>query len=501
MAEREKEGMHRVGSDEAIIMWPDLYKVDREEKRRQQREAVDRVFSDYLMMGLSLILLPIILIPLFWTVPPGIQESFDVIDYAIVILFILEYVLKLAVAEDRKAFVLNPWHLLDLFIIAAALAGPIANAITGSSYSKTSIAVVLRLLRIPAAISLGGRSVKRRGEAAAERKREAEAEKDPLARYVDLENEKPLQWEIASFPPNVEGGGKWTHISNVSPQHLSDLGSMAGIPKVLLDGKTRDIAYPRAELLSGVPSVFMRVPEVFHDQNQLRYWFVEWRGILFLDTKDNLISISRHEIPSVLEIPSDAQSEGMRLDPAAVVLQLAQKSVRMVEEIISAAEMEQVRIEAIPVSRQPRIVLSVTYNIKKEVGQARTWLRHMRVMLNTLIEKEVQLRGWEKDDSDLAKALLERVDYLDEAANGVIEAFSDAIDFYLNNTSFQMNKVMKVIAVLTALAIIPTVVGGLLGMNLIDNPWPVTLGAMITIVVAAMAFTAWVYFRLGWLKS
>jgi Mg2+ and Co2+ transporter CorA len=245
----------------------------------------------------------------------------------------------------------------------------------------------------------------------------------------------------------------------------------------------------------------MRVPEVFHDQNQLRYWFVEWRGILFLDTKDNLISISRHEIPSVLEIPSDAQSEGMRLDPAAVVLQLAQKSVRMVEEIISAAEMEQVRIEAIPVSRQPRIVLSVTYNIKKEVGQARTWLRHMRVMLNTLIEKEVQLRGWEKDDSDLAKALLERVDYLDEAANGVIEAFSDAIDFYLNNTSFQMNKVMKVIAVLTALAIIPTVVGGLLGMNLIDNPWPVTLGAMITIVVAAMAFTAWVYFRLGWLKS
>jgi Mg2+ and Co2+ transporter CorA len=501
MAEREKDGMHRVGSDEAIIMWPDLYKVDREERRRQLRESVDRVFSDYLMMGLSLILLPIILIPFFWAIPEGLQESFDVIDYAIVIIFILEYVLKLAVADARKAFVLNPWHLLDLFIIAVALAGPIVNALTGSSYNKTSIAVVLRLLRIPAAISLGGRSVKRREEAVAERKREEEKEKDPLARYVDLENAKQLEWEVASFPPNVEGGGKWTHVSNVSPQHLSDLGSLAGIPKVLLDGKTRDIAYPRAEMLSGVPSVFMRVPEVYHDASQLRYWFVEWRGILFLDTKDNLISISRHEIPSVLEIPADARAEDMRLDPAAIVLQLAQKSVRMVEEIISAAELEQVRIEAIPVSRQPRIVLSVTYNIKKEVGQARTWLRHMRVMMNTLIEGEVPLRGWEKEDADLAKALLERVDYLDEAANGVIEAFSDAIDFYLNNTSFQMNKVMKVIAVLTALAIIPTVVGGLLGMNLIGNPWPVTLGAMITIVIAAMAFTAWVYIRLGWLKS
>lgn len=501
MSSKEKDGLHRVRSDEAIILWPDLYKVDRDERRRQQAESVDRIFSDYLMICLSLILLPIILVPFFFDIPASLQESFDVIDYGIVFIFIFEYVLKLAVATDRKAFVKSPWHLLDLFIIAASLAGPLANAITGSSYNKTSIAVVLRLIRIPAAISLGGRSVKRREEAEAERKREAEKEKDPLARFVDLETDKTAEWEVAEFPPSVEGGGRWTHVSNISPKHLVDLGSMSGVPKVLLDGKTRDIAYPRAENLSGVPSVFMRVPEVFHDEQQVRFWFVEWKGILFLDTKTHLLSISRHEIPSVLEVPADAQKEGMHLDPAGVVLYLAQKSVHMVEEIISAAEMEQMRIEAIPVGRQPRIVLSVTYNIKKEVGQARTWLRHMRVMLNTLKEKEVELRGWEQEDDDLAKALLERVDYLDEAADSVIDAFSDAIDFYLNNTSFQMNKVMKVIAVLTALAIIPTVVGGLLGMNLIGNPWSVTLGAMVTMVIAAMAFTAWVYIRLGWLKS
>jgi Mg2+ and Co2+ transporter CorA len=495
------DGPRRIRPDEALISWPDLYEVDRADRARRRREAVDSVFSEYLMIVLSLALLPTLLIPVFFDVPDSVQESFDVIDYAIVLVFIMEYTLKLAVAADRKAFVTDPWHLLDLFIIIASLAGPLTNAITGASLDNTSIALALRLLRIPAAISVGGRSVKRRGQAEADKKRESEERRDPLARAVNLEGGKDLEWVAVEFPPSVEGGGRWTHVSNVSPEHLADLGNISGIPRVILDGKTRDIAFPRAEVIGGVSSVFMRIPEAYHDGQQVRYWYVEWRGILFLDLKNDLLSISRRDLHSVLEVPGEADAEGIRLDPAGVILHMAQKSVRMVEDIISAAEMEQVRIESIPVGRQPKIVLAVTYNIKKEIAQARTWLRHMRVMLRTLVEKEVALRGWDGEDEILARALLERVDYLDEAANGVIESLGDAIDFYLNNTSFQMNKVMKVIAVLTALAIVPTVVGGLLGMNLIGNPWPVTLSSMITIVVAAMAFTAWIYFRLGWLKS
>ena len=38
-----------------------------------------------------------------------------------------------------------------------------------------------------------------------------------------------------------------------------------------------------------------------------------------------------------------------------------------------------------------------------------------------------------------------------------------------------MNRVMRVLAVVSVLGLIPAVVGGLLGMNLADNPWPVTL--------------------------
>jgi Mg2+ and Co2+ transporter CorA len=59
---------------------------------------------------------------------------------------------------------------------------------------------------------------------------------------------------------------------------------------------------------------------------------------------------------------------------------------------------------------------------------------------------------------------------------------------------------MKMLAVLTALTMVPAIVRGLLGMNLIDNPWPATLLQMVTVVGLVMVLTAWVYFNIGWLR-
>jgi Mg2+ and Co2+ transporter CorA len=44
------------------------------------------------------------------------------------------------------------------------------------------------------------------------------------------------------------------------------------------------------------------------------------------------------------------------------------------------------------------------------------------------------------------------------------------------------------------------VVGGLMGMNLIDNPWPVTLpqvGFLVFIIMVSMLYT---FLAKGWLK-
>jgi hypothetical protein len=57
---------------------------------------------------------------------------------------------------------------------------------------------------------------------------------------------------------------------------------------------------------------------------------------------------------------------------------------------------------------------------------------------------------------------------------------------HLNTALFQMNRFMHLGAVVTVLAAIPATAGGLLGMNILGNPWPVTLGHPTFAVVPAL---------------
>jgi Mg2+ and Co2+ transporter CorA len=66
--------------------------------------------------------------------------------------------------------------------------------------------------------------------------------------------------------------------------------------------------------------------------------------------------------------------------------------------------------------------------------------------------------------------------------------------------SFEMNKILKLLAIVTFLGLIPSIVGGMLGMNLAGNPWPVTLGQVAFCVGMAGATALYVFAMKGWLR-
>jgi Mg2+ and Co2+ transporter CorA len=177
------------------------------------------------------------------------------------------------------------------------------------------------------------------------------------------------------------------------------------------------------------------------------------------------------------------------------------RSLDLVEDYVQAAEVELSRIETVPVNRQPRAFLPVTYGAKKEVDHTLAWLVHVRAVFKNLLDRKIQLSAWNEEDEARTRLLLEKCEFLLETAEDLSESLADDIAFYLNTTAFQTNKVMKVIAVLTALTIIPTVVGGMLGMNIVGTPWRVSLAEIVTAVAVIMLFTSWIYFQIGWLKD
>jgi Mg2+ and Co2+ transporter CorA len=63
-----------------------------------------------------------------------------------------------------------------------------------------------------------------------------------------------------------------------------------------------------------------------------------------------------------------------------------------------------------------------------------------------------------------------------------------------------MNKVMRLLAILTTLTLIPAITGGMLGMNLLDNPWPLTLAEVSYCVAAGMSFSLYIFAIKGWFR-
>lgn len=71
---------------------------------------------------------------------------------------------------------------------------------------------------------------------------------------------------------------------------------------------------------------------------------------------------------------------------------------------------------------------------------------------------------------------------------------------HINVKSFEMNKFLKLLAIVSFLGLIPSVVGGMLGVNVAGNPWNVTLG-QVAFGVGMTAGTAHYVFAVkGWLR-
>ncbi len=91
----------------------------------RNQEAYDRfsAATSVPMMVLTVLWLPVLIVPLVKPVHGEVATTLDVIDYTVWALFALEYLVKLVLAPSRRQFVLH--HKLDLLIVAIPVFRPL----------------------------------------------------------------------------------------------------------------------------------------------------------------------------------------------------------------------------------------------------------------------------------------------------------------------------------------------------------------------------------------
>jgi Mg2+ and Co2+ transporter CorA len=193
------------------------------------------------------------------------------------------------------------------------------------------------------------------------------------------------------------------------------------------------------------------------------------------------------------------------LDPAVPTLvratyALLNEILSAYERVVASLETSLVGIETEQALLRDRPFLEQTFQLRSEISRVRGNLKHLKDVIHGLSQKRLAIWGFEESHRPLFVLLADDAEDLYEGVDDLREGLAALVDLRLNVSSFQMNKVMRLLALLTTLALIPSVAGGLLGMNLAGSPWPVTLSQIAFGMAAGMALSLYVFAIKGWLR-
>ena len=449
------------------------------------------VLGDVFLGFLAIVAAALTIVPSLFKVSPQLDAVLEAVQWTIIALFAVEYGSGLAAASAKGKFILNPWRIID----AATILIPLATLVPGASrYLRSS--TVLRLVRLARVVALGARAsgVMAREEKAA----------------VALQDRAPMQVRMlpasAGTAPRSatwdefvhwakKPGTEWYSISNVGPHNLAEVAKAAGISQEFIAAHLLGASYPHIEATDRYLSLFVWLPER-SAANQ-----VERNGLLLLASDKSVVTFCRRPVHLMEKIAGPVTGELASLPfPARTLCQFLKTVLDANEALVGRFEKELGELEDLPVRDSRQQFFERTFRLKKELSAAQSDLWRLRGVLKELAEPRIKLPGIAKGEIPLLRDLAETGDYLYETVNNVREGVLSLIELHLNVVSFEMNRVMRVLAVVSVLGLIPAVVGGLLGMNLAGNPWPVTLPQVTFVVCFAMVTSLYFFVAKGWLR-
>jgi Mg2+ and Co2+ transporter CorA len=441
------------------------------------------LLSEAVMGFLALAALGAGLAPLLFELSSTIEGVLDAVEWAIVAAFALEYVVHLLESRDRAAFVRDPWRILD----AAIVAGSVASLMPVVSDAARSMPA-LRILRLFRAILFGvraghgvsvpavppGRSLPQ-GPPQVTRL----SENDSAMRLADWA--ALLQW--AASPTH-----DWIHASNLPSQRLREAAEAAGVAHVLVEAALNESSYPRLEAGARWSALTLSVPTA--DDPPRR------DPVLLLVAEHDMLSLA----PFPIEVQRPPDTRGGSTWGGRCALEVVRQVIARNEELAGRLEHGVRELEMLPADESPDRFFEATFRLKRALSVARSDLWRLKGVLEMVAEGRRSLPGLDEEGRELARRLAEEADYLYETVDNARESVLSLIDLHINVAAHGTNRFMRLVAIMSTLGLIPAIIGGLLGMNLIEAPWSLTLGQVAFVTLLLMLGILYTFLAKGWLK-
>ena len=450
------------------------------------------LFNDDFMSVLAFLIIPTVGLPLFFEFSQSMLILFKLVNYFIIGMFVAEYCVMLFLSDSRVKYALNGWHLLDLLIIILAL----MDFMPSISLSIGRASPVLRLLRVFTALgrtTKGHRPVRTviQPPTLGSRMLVNTFDKDGIKRCAANGN-------VCSI---VEGTGpQWIDIEDVSAIDLENISSAIHVPVYVLESKVSQEAFPRIDYFPDYTTVFIWDARLLSDGDGYRDAKISRNGLLIICRGEHIITICTGKS----ELFDEIVAEGLAIKgddfAVSVLYSILRHKVRDGEDIVRAMERKTALMEQLPVGKTPPAFLEDTFHLRKDVLIISKNLWHLRQVLDNLKTRKVTLAGVTDEHLHLFDILYDEADYLYETADNITDSLSSLRDLHINTVSYEMTRVIRVLAIISCLALVPSTIGGLLGENILGVPFSIRLGEVELIVVSLMVLELYAFYKMGWLR-
>jgi Mg2+ and Co2+ transporter CorA len=454
--------------NEAVL--PRSLFAPQKDPRSNLREQIDAVFSDKFMIFLSLIIVPMILLPFIFQLDAAILTFLDICDWIIVTIFIAEYTTKLYAAENRLNHFKSPWHIVDLVIIVM----PFMQYLIVVESVSGSASLLLRLLRLPRAFVVGSRAVAGRRTGNSIAFDGGIESPETIIRQVDsdLQTKHNLTWAELKTHLSDAKREEWLDLHYVSDEGFTQLSSIIGIAEPHFKSGLVDDIYPHIDYVQKTSFIFLQSGQVRYPEHADNYLTISRSGIIVICNGTKIITVSRHSIDlldHVLASVQQTKKENAFVVP--VLYSILEHMLSDYRSILSEIELEVLKIGGTPRSKLPKDFLERIYQLDKEVSRLVSNLLHFKDMLGIIISRKVPLQGFDENWEEAFQVLQSSAAYQDEISHDLLDNLRSIINLYINQTSFEANRILKILAVVTSISVIPTAISGLLGTNLLGVPF------------------------------
>jgi hypothetical protein len=336
----------------------------------------------------------------------------------------------------------------------------------------------------------------------------------PLQRAHAQAQAHAIAWPPASVDamPAMPQGGVVVLQGLGSPDGLMPVATMLGVSHALLRQRFSHTLLPRLDTLDGYVTLFCWCPHVACAPTQTRHSYagllrpygslVERSPILMLLSSEGSVILVGHQCQGHIlhdftqQLERHAQPPPIGATLPRLVLAML---LTVLDEFRKVVESLDATREAAACARSRRNdahALTCVYQMQAEAARLVRTLQHMRRLVRELWQVN-RHRTLSLAREDVVQELVDDMEELEGTADEVQQQLKTLVDMRMSIGGYQMDMIMRVLAVCATLASIPMVLASVFGMNVSGFP-DITLGQVAFLSASLMVVAMYGFCVQGW---